>query len=227
MNSAVILPENGSSLWPATATATTGTEYSAGTRSPRGRSMCDVGWITLHNPTDGVEWQPDIGRSSGRAIPGDRSRRAAFSTRHPAAPPVAMTVEPLSNHGGLTMATYIVLGRFTDQGRDTTKRAQALKDLAKKDNATVTALYWTLGRFVRRCGNRRCAGRRVGERAAVEPRRWATSAPSCARSRLMRWDRCPVVWDRRHRSSTARHLLIGGSLDTHARFSWRLNGPRH
>jgi hypothetical protein len=31
MNSAVILPENGSSLWPATATASTGTEYSVGT----------------------------------------------------------------------------------------------------------------------------------------------------------------------------------------------------
>ena len=33
MNSAVILPENGSSLWPATATATTGTEYSVRDRS--------------------------------------------------------------------------------------------------------------------------------------------------------------------------------------------------
>jgi uncharacterized protein with GYD domain len=49
------------------------------------------------------------------------------------------------------MATYIVLGQFTDQGirnvKDTTKRAQALKDLAKKFNATVTAEYWTLGQF--------------------------------------------------------------------------------
>jgi hypothetical protein len=35
MNSAVMLPENGSSLWPATATATTRTEYSAGTALPR------------------------------------------------------------------------------------------------------------------------------------------------------------------------------------------------
>ena len=31
MNGAVILPENGISLWPATATATTCTEYSVGT----------------------------------------------------------------------------------------------------------------------------------------------------------------------------------------------------
>jgi hypothetical protein len=40
------------------------------------------------------------------------------------------------------MATYIILGQFTDQGiknvKDTTKRAQALKDMAKKFNAKVT-----------------------------------------------------------------------------------------
>jgi uncharacterized protein with GYD domain len=49
------------------------------------------------------------------------------------------------------MATYLVLGQYTDQGiknvKDTTKRAQALKDLAKKFDATVTAVYWTLGQF--------------------------------------------------------------------------------
>lgn len=49
------------------------------------------------------------------------------------------------------MATYIVLGQFTDQGiknvKDTVKRAQSLKDMAKKFNATVTAVYWTLGPF--------------------------------------------------------------------------------
>ena len=49
------------------------------------------------------------------------------------------------------MATYILLGQFTEQGiknvKDTTKRAQALKDLAKKFNATITGLYWTLGQF--------------------------------------------------------------------------------
>ena len=49
------------------------------------------------------------------------------------------------------MATYIVLGQFTDQGiknvKDTTKRAEAFKSLAKKFNATVTAVYWTLGQF--------------------------------------------------------------------------------
>jgi uncharacterized protein with GYD domain len=49
------------------------------------------------------------------------------------------------------MATYIVLGQFTDQGirnvKDTTKRAAALKESAKKVGASVTSVYWTLGAF--------------------------------------------------------------------------------
>ena len=49
------------------------------------------------------------------------------------------------------MPTYIVLGQFTDQGirnvKETTKRAQALKDMAKKFGATVNAVYWTLGQY--------------------------------------------------------------------------------
>ncbi len=49
------------------------------------------------------------------------------------------------------MATYIVLGKFTDQGirgvKDTTKRAEAFKAMATKAGATVKDLYWTLGQF--------------------------------------------------------------------------------
>ena len=49
------------------------------------------------------------------------------------------------------MATYIVLGKFTDQGirgvKDTTKRADAFRAMAKKAGATVKELYWTLGQF--------------------------------------------------------------------------------
>ena len=49
------------------------------------------------------------------------------------------------------MATYIVLGNFTDQGirnvKDTRKRADALKEMAKKVGATVTQVYWTLGQY--------------------------------------------------------------------------------
>ena len=49
------------------------------------------------------------------------------------------------------MATYIVLGSFTDQGirnvKDTTKRADAFKKLAKSMGASVKDIYWTLGQY--------------------------------------------------------------------------------
>ena len=49
------------------------------------------------------------------------------------------------------MAPYIVLGQFTDQGirnvKDTTKRAEAFKDAARKAGVTVKDLYWTLGQY--------------------------------------------------------------------------------
>ena len=49
------------------------------------------------------------------------------------------------------MATYVVLGTFTDQGiravKDTTSRAEAFRAMAKKAGATVRDLYWTLGQF--------------------------------------------------------------------------------
>ena len=49
------------------------------------------------------------------------------------------------------MATYIALCRFTDQGirsvKDTTKRAAAAGEAAAKFNASMTQIYWTLGRY--------------------------------------------------------------------------------
>lgn len=49
------------------------------------------------------------------------------------------------------MATYIILGNFTDQGirnvKDTGKRAEALRATAKKLGATVKDIYWTLGAY--------------------------------------------------------------------------------
>jgi len=49
------------------------------------------------------------------------------------------------------MATYIVLGNFTDQGvravKDTTKRAEALGKIGKKVGVTVKEIYWTLGQY--------------------------------------------------------------------------------
>jgi uncharacterized protein with GYD domain len=47
------------------------------------------------------------------------------------------------------MATYIVLGQFTEQGikniKKTTERAKAIKEVAKKSGVTVKEIYWTLG----------------------------------------------------------------------------------
>jgi uncharacterized protein with GYD domain len=49
------------------------------------------------------------------------------------------------------MATYIVVGNFTDQGvrgiRDTTKRAAAVREAAKKAGVTMKEIYWTMGQF--------------------------------------------------------------------------------
>jgi uncharacterized protein with GYD domain len=53
--------------------------------------------------------------------------------------------------GRETMATYILLANFTDQGvrkvEDSPKRAEAFKDMAKKCGATVKDVFWTLGEY--------------------------------------------------------------------------------
>jgi uncharacterized protein with GYD domain len=47
------------------------------------------------------------------------------------------------------MPTYIALSNFTEQGlrnvKDTTKRADAVKESAKKLNVEITQIFWTLG----------------------------------------------------------------------------------
>jgi uncharacterized protein with GYD domain len=49
------------------------------------------------------------------------------------------------------MANYILLASFTEQGirnvKDTIKRADAFKDLAKVAGVTVKDIYWTLGQY--------------------------------------------------------------------------------
>jgi Uncharacterized conserved protein len=49
------------------------------------------------------------------------------------------------------MLTYIVLGSFTDQGirsvKDTTKRADAAKEAAKRFGVTMRDIYWTQGQY--------------------------------------------------------------------------------
>ena len=49
------------------------------------------------------------------------------------------------------MAMYIVLLNYTDQGirnvKDTTKRAKAFRETAKKLGVTVKDICWTLGQY--------------------------------------------------------------------------------
>jgi uncharacterized protein with GYD domain len=49
------------------------------------------------------------------------------------------------------MAIYIVLVNFTDQGmrnvKDTTKRADAITEMAKKFGVAAKGYYWTLGGY--------------------------------------------------------------------------------
>jgi uncharacterized protein with GYD domain len=51
----------------------------------------------------------------------------------------------------ISMATYIVLSSFTDQGirtvKDTTKRADGVRELAKKMGIETKSLYWTIGKY--------------------------------------------------------------------------------
>ena len=49
------------------------------------------------------------------------------------------------------MATYCVLGSFTEQGvrnaKDSPKRAEAFKAMAKKCGVTVKDVYWAQGQY--------------------------------------------------------------------------------
>ena len=49
------------------------------------------------------------------------------------------------------MPTYLVLGNFTEQGirnvKETTQRAEKVREMARKAGVTVKELYWTLGQY--------------------------------------------------------------------------------
>jgi uncharacterized protein with GYD domain len=49
------------------------------------------------------------------------------------------------------MPTFIILASFTEQGvrnaKDTVKRAEKFKKIAKQAGATVKDVYWTLGTY--------------------------------------------------------------------------------
>jgi uncharacterized protein with GYD domain len=49
------------------------------------------------------------------------------------------------------MATFVVLAKFTDQGiktaKESPKRAEAFKQMAKSVGVTVKDIFWTQGRY--------------------------------------------------------------------------------
>ena len=49
------------------------------------------------------------------------------------------------------MATYVILATFTDQGlktaKDSPKRAEAFRQMAKTFGVTVKDIFWTQGRY--------------------------------------------------------------------------------
>ena len=49
------------------------------------------------------------------------------------------------------MATFIVLGHFTEQGirtvRDTTTRADGVREMARRFGVQVRDIYWTIGEY--------------------------------------------------------------------------------
>jgi uncharacterized protein with GYD domain len=49
------------------------------------------------------------------------------------------------------MATYVILGQFTDQGirtvKDTAQRAAKVTEMAKTFGCEMTEIYWTLGQY--------------------------------------------------------------------------------
>lgn len=49
------------------------------------------------------------------------------------------------------MASFVALTKFTEQGiknvTQTTKRAEAFREMAKKMGVTIREIYWTLGRY--------------------------------------------------------------------------------
>jgi uncharacterized protein with GYD domain len=82
--------------------------------------------------------RPDAGNKTGH-----RTRRAfsfGVSIR-----------ERNATKGRKTMAIYIMLASFTDQGirkvSDSPKRTDAFKEMAKKCGATVRDSFWTLGEY--------------------------------------------------------------------------------
>src|SRR6516165_323421 len=66
--------------------------------------------------------------------------------------PINVRFAPKSGQlGKTTMATYVVLATFTDQGvknaKDSPKRAEAFRQMAETFGVTVKDIFWTQGRY--------------------------------------------------------------------------------
>ena len=100
------------------------------------------------------------------------------------------------------MATYVVLGNFTNQGirsvKDSVKRAGAFKGMAQKAGASVKEVYWTLGQYQHH-GNRRGSRRGNGHGTRAECRLAGQRPDSDA----------PSLWQRRN-GAYSRKDDIGG-----------------
>jgi uncharacterized protein with GYD domain len=65
--------------------------------------------------------------------------------------PVAARRSKLDLFREIIMATYVILGNFTEQGirnvKDSPKRAQAFREMAQKLGVTIKDIYYTVGRY--------------------------------------------------------------------------------
>jgi uncharacterized protein with GYD domain len=98
----------------------------------------------------------DIGQRRGhvRLVPKadidapDKEHEGSSSARLP----VGRRQHKLTQHSGkTTMATYVVLATFTDQGvknaKESPKRAEAFRQMAETFGVTVKDIFWTQGRY--------------------------------------------------------------------------------
>jgi uncharacterized protein with GYD domain len=98
---------------------------------------------------------PHASRRALRALLEDEANRDAAAPKAQGATGATGTervkTEAFTLKREVIMATYVVLANFTDQGirnvKDSPKRAQAVKDMAKKAKATIKEMYWTLGQY--------------------------------------------------------------------------------
>jgi uncharacterized protein with GYD domain len=80
-----------------------------------------------------------------------RMAKAAAAPYHSGVPRDGRWPHRRRSQGEPAMATYIVLGNFTEQGirnvRGSPDRTAVVRDMAKKSGVTLKETYWTLGSY--------------------------------------------------------------------------------